>query len=211
MVVVGSPGVPAEAYDAWTGRMAHGGRDVQFVAASCDATLDSLIADVIEVASHSPGELVLVGHGLGGTVAVMAAPQVSPVRLVLLAPVLGWKHPSKALEEAAAGGGAGVLEIAGGNCAFSPIGESAAQWVVTRTVPVALDQIDAPAWIGVSLGDNVASVEDVVPASRDLARRELVRFGFDHLNRTDFDHGQLLSHPVPIKAAVRALRGGWTP
>ena len=71
--------------------------------------------------------------------------------------------------------------------------------------PLHLDQVRVPVWLGVSAGDALSPVEVVVPASRALPDRELVRFGLNRFDRADFRHGELLVAPEVLRAVRRAV------
>lgn len=73
-------------------------------------------------------------------------------------------------------------------------------------MPIDLSHVDRPVWIAVSLGDSVASVEAVVPASRALPERHLVRLGINRMDPRDFSHADMLADPIPVRAATRAAR-----
>lgn len=58
-----------------------------------DATFRELSNDLLTVSSHMLEEtatdsLIFIGHGYGGTVSLMAAEEISPARMILLAPAL---------------------------------------------------------------------------------------------------------------------------
>lgn len=71
-----------------------------------------------------------------------------------------------------------------------------------------LASVDTHTWIGVGLLDRLSPVESVVPASRALPDRRLLRLGITRLDGKDLDHLGLLRDKVAHKAAYKAIAQG---
>jgi alpha-beta hydrolase superfamily lysophospholipase len=194
-----------------------------FDCAGQDAT--RLADEIAEASAAIPGSEVIVAHGLGATIALMAAPRTDASRLVLLAPVLDLQpveatsfladQPAPAAVDLAvplAWNGRSLAEVLLGDhppplaCMPGPFAADVQGWVRAGHVPLALEDIPMPVWMAVSLGDDVATVEAVVPASRRLPHRALVRLGLNRFDPQDYSHGQMLTAHVPIALAAREVR-----
>ena len=228
VLVVTTPGVAFSGYLPLLWALEREGLAVHALRFACRGQgVDDLVEDIGEALDARPVPVTVVAHGLGATLALMAGPRGERVAsYVLLAPVLG-VEPGAALDVAASVpvGASAVLDarLEFGDHELSdvllgeehpPLGCAPARfaaevqgWIRTREVPVDLSRIEAPVWLGVSLGDDVATVEATVPRSRELGgSRELVRFGRPRLDPLDFDHGQMLTHRIPVRRAARQAR-----
>lgn len=180
----------------------------------------------ISAAQRAHPDATVVAHGLGATLAVLAAERGAAPRYVLLAPVLGVvpsplmaslaaSPPSPAVSLRVGGEGSPAQVLLGPDA--PPLsawgGGFAAElqsWVLAGHVPVHLGAVTAPVWLAVGLTDEVATVEAVVPASRALPRRRLVRVGMTRFDPQDYSHGQMLTASVPTRLAARAAaRDRW--
>jgi hypothetical protein len=209
-------GLRADGYDV---------RVLEFDCAGQDAA--RLAADVAE-AARGLDHPVVVAHGLGATLTLLAAPDLEAERLVLLAPVLdvvpagtvAWlaSLPHGAAVDFSAARGRvdheDVARILLGDdappltCAPGPFVDDVQGWIADADVPIAFASVDLPVWIGVSLGDDVATVEAVLPASRLLPDHTVVRLGRNRLDPRDYSHADLLMAAVPVRRALDAVRSG---
>ncbi|MEZ4321574.1 MAG: hypothetical protein R3F61_29140 [Myxococcota bacterium] len=228
MLLVMTPGLGLDAYRPLLSALRDAGHEVRVVDHPC-ANQDSaaLAAGIARAAEGLPDDTVVVAHGLGATLALMADPELHVERYVLLAPVLAhWPvKASKAVAAASIEGGSHAVELAslgesGRGLAASLLGDEPVSlgcvpgrfamevqsWAGGDPLPLDLAGITHPVWMAVSLGDDVAGVEVVVEASRALPDRELVRLGVTRLDPQDYSHLGLLVREVPIRAAVGALR-----
>jgi hypothetical protein len=227
VLLVVSPGFGVPGFLPLAEALRADGHDVLLLEPGCGAgTLDSLAADVAEAAAKIGPDVVVVAHGVGASVVLAASPAMEARRLVLLGPVLAvWPVASTSwLAERAAGATSADLSasvvwngqdlatvLLGSDppplgCAPPAFAAEVASWVRRSDVPIALAAVDDPVWIAVSAGDDVAAVEAVVPASRAIPDRELVRLGINRLDPEDYAHGEMLRAEVPVRAAVRAAR-----
>jgi len=189
VVLVTSPGVAFDAYRPLYTALRDRGAAVTVVEPGCVGGLDALAARVRAVVDASDRPVV-VAHGLGATIALDAGGDVE--RYVLLAPVLGMP-PSASL----------VADDLPVGCFSAALAREIEGWRVSG-VPLALDRVDAPVWIGIGLLDEVAPTEIIVPRSRGLAHRTVVRLGITAFDPADYHHAALLTDPVPVRAAAIA-------
>lgn len=226
VLVVVTPGFELDGYLPLVRALRDVGRDVHVLRFACAGQDARRLQDeLVAAAATLPDQKAIVAHGLGATLALQAADRLKAERYVLLAPVLD-VEPVAAVSFAAAhvpetdaidlaravawGGGDLADTLLGARhpalgCVPGPFAREALGWAAAREVPIALESVAVPVWIAVSLGDDVAAIEVVVPASRRLPDRTLVRLGMNHLDDQDYDHGELLTAPVPIRAAVDAV------
>ncbi|TNE84207.1 MAG: hypothetical protein EP330_30265 [Deltaproteobacteria bacterium] len=92
-------------------------------------------------------------------------------------------------------------------CASGPLAAEVQRWYLEGP-DVDLASIATPTWIGVGLLDRLSPVEVLVPASRELPNRRLLRLGITRLDGKDLDHLGLLRDKVAHKAAYKALKKG---
>lgn len=221
VLVVATPGVELPSYQPLLTTLRERGHDAHLLEFGCGALDTERLAREVQVARDTLGPATpVLAHGFGATLA-LASHRAGDGDYVLLAPVL--KLPALALTEHLAGleVGASVLlsqphEWNGHDAAKLLVGElelgcvpapfaAEVQGWVGSSVPLSLPEVDSDVFIVVSAGDQLAPVEATVPASRALPRRELVRLGLGRLDHQDFDHGELLTHPTPVRVAARAL------
>ena len=162
----------------------------------------------------------VVAHGLGATLALQSGVQAE--RFVLLGPVLD-VVPGLAMQPLIHTPITGMLSLE------TPLGEPSLQqlllgdweeqltcvspawakevqqWLRDSHIPLDLAAIEAPVWLGVGLLDEVATVEAVVPVSRDFPHRTMIRLGVARMDPKDYRHFELLSDAIPLRAAVRAV------
>ena len=226
VLVVVTPGWELEGYQPLVRALRDAGRDVHVLRFAC-AGQDALRLqdDLVAAATTLPDDKAIVAHGLGATLALQAADRVKAERYVLLGPVLdvepvaavafaAERVPETDAIDLARGAVWNGLDLADAlvgqghpklGCAPGPFAREVAGWALAREVPIALEAVGVPVWIGVSLGDDVAAVEVVVPASRRIPDRTLVRLGMNRMDPQDYEHGQLLTDDVPVRAAVDAV------
>ncbi len=226
VLVVQTPGVRDEGVHTLTQALRRRGAAVRVLRFACtDGGVHAQAAHVASAIRSLGPWGVVVAHGVGAVPAIVGSLEVEAAGLVLLAPVLDvW--PVAALDFLASlplgdevaldvprAWGERVLHDVLLGAADVPLGcvdpTLAAEiqgWIRAGVVPLPLTSITHPTWIGVSVGDHVASVEAVIPASRRIATREVVRFGLGRLDHQDFGHAELLTHRVPTRAAARAAR-----
>lgn len=231
VLLVTTPGVRVEVYEPLVASLRGEGAHVRPVAFPCSGDPVDARQAVQRAGEELPPGYVVVAHGLGATLALSAHPRLSPGKYVLLAPILDvWPVEVTAeLAERAVGtsldlsvplrhGEATVQELLLGpdgadalGCVAPRIAAEVQGWIRGGAVPLALEDVDVPVWIGVGLTDAVATVEAVVPASRRLPRRELVRLGVGRLDPDDYGHLEMLTAAAPVRAATRAVLASETP
>lgn len=226
VVVVVTPGFDTKGFLPLIHGLREDGHDVRVISFSCDGAGSEQLIDAL-AARIAPLDrpFTVVAHGLGATLALQAAPRLDAERYVLLAPVLDlWPvaltrwlaarelPPAVLLSDRLDWQGRSVHGVLLGEappaltCAPVPWLQEVQQWVRAGQVPVDLGAVDAPVHLAVSLLDDVAAVEAVVPASRALPQRRLHRLGLNRLDPHDFEHGAMLTDPVPVRWAVRQAR-----
>lgn len=181
-------------------------------------------ATIAAAADRMPEHTVLVAHGFGATLSLMADPNVE--RMVLLAPVLA-VVPEALVRDLALLPPHGAVDLRTPylwherDVAAVLLGRPVPDlglvsgafvvevqgWVRDGHVPLDLGRVEVPVWIAVGLADEVATVEATVPASRTLPDRRLVRLGANRFDPRDYTHGDLLQNEVPVRVAARAAAG----
>ena len=187
-------------------------------------TSDSLVQLLREKDRELGGNYSLVAHGLGASLSLLAAPRLRADEYILLAPILDLS-PSRAmaslgelkitgpidLSRESTWSGLDIREVLLGEsgvmngCLSMGLASEIQGWLHSGEVPLRLEAVDAPIWLGLSLGDEMSTVEAVVPASRRIPNRRLVRFGINRFDERDFSHWELLTSPVPLRVAVRQI------
>jgi len=222
-VVVVTPGFSLQAFLPLIRGLLKDGHEVHTIEFACQGqTRRELEAELLEAVQALPPGQTLVAHGLGATLALGAAPSVD--RYVLLAPVLdiqpvaatGWlaSLPTSStvdLSQPLAWNGFPVADLLLGDpvpltCASGPWVRELQADVLRGSIELSLERVEQDVWLGVSLGDEVAQIEAVIPASRHLPHRTVSRLGLNALHGRDFSHGAMLTHRIPIRAAMKALR-----
>lgn len=94
------------------------------------------------------------------------------------------------------------------DCASGPFAVEVQDWYRAGRPPIDYTKIQTPVWIGAGLLDRLAPVEALIPASRELPNRELVRLGITRLDGRDLDHVGLLRDKIAAKAAAKAIKKG---
>lgn len=217
VVLVVTPGFTATSFKALEAGLESAGRDVHRLTFAPDATPDEVRAGII-AASQQGG--TLVAHGVGATFALQAHAELESERLVLLAPVLDvWptaamSHLAQApvgrsLTLVAEPDSAGALLLGDARTMGTVSGDTAREvqgWVLAGGVPLDASAVQLPVWLAVSSGDDVASVEAVVPRAHELPDHHLERLGLNHWHSQDFSHLEMLTHPVPVRIAINAVK-----
>jgi hypothetical protein len=228
VLVVVTPGFAIDGFLPLIRGLRADGHDVRVLEFDCAGQDAARLAGDLAEAARGLDHPVVVAHGLGATLALMAAPELDAERLVLLAPVLDVVPADSVAWLAALPHGAAVdlsaawrwtdhanvARILLGDaappltCAPGPFVDDVQGWIAAAAVPIAFAKVDEPVWIGVSLGDDVATVEAVLPASRLLADHAVVRLGRNRLDPRDYTHADLLVADVPVRRALDAVRSG---
>jgi hypothetical protein len=225
VVVVLSPGFSFAEHRPLFDEILRAEHDLHVVGASCVARgSDSLIQSLREKDRELGGHYTVVSHGLGASLALMAAPELRADQYVLLGPVLD-VLPSRAmaslgeleitgpvdLDQSWSWSGLDLREVLLGRagvmsgCLSMGLAAELQGWLRTGRLPLELEAIDEPVWLGLSLADEMSPVEVVVPASRRFSNRRLVRFGINRFDERDFSHWDLLTDPTPLRVAVRQI------
>lgn len=223
-LLVVTPGFERAAFLPLQRALVREGQGVVWVDGPPPASVADAVGLIAEATRAHP-DATVVAHGVGATFALMAAKEAPAARYVLLAPVLG-VVPSPLMQDLAASPAPPSVDLAVGgrwrdrdvlDVLLGPVtpelnvlsGTLVAElqgWVRAGRVPVDLSAVQAPVWLEIGLTDEVATVEAVVPASRLLPHRRLVRPGMTRFNPQDFTHGEILTHPIPTRLAARAVR-----
>lgn len=224
VLLVWTPGVGGEAFRPLREALVAAGHEVTVAALPCSGdarTLARAVERRVEGLETSP---VVVAHGVGATLAVLAAQQVAVRGLVLLAPVLDAPDNAAARFVAEQPIGAKVdlsrplawrhhpdvravllgEDLPALGCFPAGLARDLASWVGPGAPPIDPALVRAPVWVGVGLLDETAPLEVVVPAARRLGAR-VERLGVSGLDGRDFDHAGMLLGEAPIAAAVRAV------
>jgi pimeloyl-ACP methyl ester carboxylesterase len=223
LVLVVTPGVGLGAYQPLLDGLRDRGFDPDVVTFPCSGDFRAFTDRVGRRIAAAPTPPIVVAHGLGATIALGSAP-ADVDRWVLLAPVLAVPHGAAWTELATRSVGARVdlgrpepwngaadlravllgdpLPALG--CFPAALARDVQGWIRADVVPLDLAAIDDPVWIAVGLLDEVAPVEVVIPASRRIPERELVRLGVTHFDPVDYGHAGMLGATAPVRAAVRA-------
>ena len=229
VLLVVTPGLDADAFDAWAHRLHKARHPVTPLSLPCEAASGAqLVERIVQAGAELPEGYVVAAHGLGASLVLMAAPELEAERLVLLGPVLDvqavgvldWLADLELSETVDLAGelswnGRAVAPLLLGadppplTCISAGLAAEVQGWIRAGAVPLPLETVEMPTWIGVSLGDDVASVEWTVPGSRALPDRSLVRLGYTRFDPQDYEHGELLTRPVPLRVATRAVRAPW--
>lgn len=225
VVVVMSPGFSFEEHLPLFEELARGGHELHVVGSSCAARGSSSLIERLRVKDRElGGEYTVVSHGLGATIALLAAPELRADEYVLFGPVLE-VLPSRSmaslaepvisrpieLEREPSWSTVDLREVLLGRakvmngCLSMGLARELQGWLENGTAPLKLEQIEAFVWLGISLGDEMSTVEGTVPASRRLPNRRLVRFGINRLDARDYNHWDMLSDPVPLRAGARQI------
>jgi pimeloyl-ACP methyl ester carboxylesterase len=220
VLIVTSPGFGFDAYRPMLQALVDDGVDVRVVEPGCAGDFQALADRVRAVIASQPAPPVVLAHGLGAALALAAGGPVD--RYVLLAPILGVPR-SAALDDALAAadlrdpvpwrGHDDLREVLLGGpvptlgCFPAALQADLRRFRAAGELPLSLAEVEAPVWIGIGLLDELAPTEVVVPASRALPHRTVVRLGITHFDPQDYGHLALLTDPVPVRAAVRAAEG----
>lgn len=224
VLVVVTPGFAPDGFAPLARALEGRGHDVRLATVGCAAgSVADVSAGLAEAIEALPDDPIVVAHGVGAALALGAAPRVTVRRWVLLAPVLdvpplavldhlAWLRlgPTLDLSGTHTWNGHDVTTLLLGDeppplgCVSAPVAAGVLDWVRRGDVDIPWDAVAAPVVVLVSLGDDVAGVEVVVPASRRLRDRTVVRLGRNRLDPGDYSHGRMLTDPVPIRAAARA-------
>lgn len=218
VLLVPSPGIRGEAYSAVIQAVKASGREVQVFSWSCSGKADVLRQSLAE---HAQGRVV-VAHGLGATLALQSQPKVHS--WVLMAPVLAIPDsasmkaaieqlPSGPVSLAAQGQDGGARDrLLGpgwsewGTCVAPDLISQIRSWAENDGVIPGVTEPGAPVWIGVSLLDEVAPPEWVIPVSREGFPRSVTRIGVTSFDAQDRRHIELLHDPAWLRAVKRVLK-----
>jgi hypothetical protein len=221
VLVVRTPGFTVGAFEPLVRALVAEGLDVWEVGFPArEQTSADFVAALGEARAQLPARVDVVAHGVGATLALMAASELHPRGMYLLAPLLVVPEgpPAALLRQLPVGPAvdlASPLPYAGDTLqrrlgvdrgALEPVSGRFAAEVLAWHAPVNLAAVSVPVWVGFSIGDDVATLEDSLTASRALPHRTVVRFGLNRFDPKDFEHGELLTHPVPLRRLARAVR-----
>jgi hypothetical protein len=184
----------------------------------------AMASSIATTAAELTRPYVVVAHGAGATLSLMAADGLQAESYVLLAPILDvWPiaafewlqtkqlEPGINLSTPATWQGHDLHTLLLGeeapalSCVSLGLAREAQQWLANGIPTQHLKDIESPVFIAVSLGDNLSTMEAVVPASRQLPNRTLMRMGVKRFDPVDFTHVQMLTHSVPIGVALDAI------
>jgi len=224
VLVVQTPGFARDAFLPLVEALRKARADVRVASFGCGAEDGASIASEIRTAAADLGpDVIVVAHGVGATLALRSGAE--PAGWVLLAPVVGvW--PTEALTAAASlpigpavdltaprdWNGADLRAVLLGDplpaleCAPAALVTEVQAWVRDGAVPIDLEAVHGPVWVGMSLGDDVAAVEALAEPLRRLPHVTVERLGRNGFDPEDYDHARLLDDRRPIRAAVRAVR-----
>ncbi len=225
VLLVWTPGLGHEAFEPLRAALVADGHEVGVAALPCSGDADTLARSLERRIGALDTSPVVVAHGVGATLAVLAAQRVAVRGLVLLAPVLDAPDHAAARFLAEQPIGARVdlsrplpwrhhpdlrpvllgEELTALGCLPAGLARDLASWVGPAAPPIDPALVRAPVWVGVGLLDEVAPLEVAVPAARRLGAT-VERVGVSGFDGRDFDHLGMLREDPPITAAVRAVR-----
>ncbi len=223
ILLVTSPGLSVGLYAPLVRELREAGARVTPVSFPCSGDAASLSGAVARVGRGRP--VVVVAHGVGATLALMAADRLEVARWVLVGPVLDvvpgpWQAEVASMPEVAALDlsrvrwdradavlGAGWTEV--GTCVAPGLARDVRGWLRTGLVPVDPTAVPEPVWVEVGLLDEVSAVEATVPAARRFPDATVVRPGIARLDPRDYRHLDLVREPAPVRLAARAAVEGW--
>jgi predicted alpha/beta hydrolase len=225
-LVVVTPGLDPSAFQPMVQALEEAGLDAWAVRVRLQAPLPPADADIwiattllpsaaAELRERNPRaqHLALVGHGPGGTLALMSAQHIGPDAVAVLGSPVG-PVESAALEWLAQRplpelGNVDLTEPAswqGHDLARLLLGEPlppllplpvelARAWVgwIERGPPLRLEAVPCPVFVGAAAMDRLVPVESLRVASQALEQRHFVRFGLLRIDPQDPGHGELLS------------------
>ncbi|MCA9494221.1 MAG: alpha/beta fold hydrolase [Myxococcales bacterium] len=224
VLLVWTPGIGHEGYAPLHDALVAAGHEVSIVALPCSGDAEHLAEVVGKRISAQPEPPVVVAHGVGATLALLAADRGEVAGWVLLAPVLD--APDEAATDFLARQTLGasvdlsrpllwrdrdVRHVLLGEdlpplgCFPAGLARDLARWVGPEAPPIPVAAVTSPVWVGVGLLDELAPPEVVVPLARELGA-DIERIGISGLDGRDFDHAGMLTATPPISAAVRAVR-----
>ncbi|MCB9687386.1 MAG: hypothetical protein H6738_03770 [Alphaproteobacteria bacterium] len=224
VLLVWTPGVGHQGYAPLQDALLVAGHEVTVVALPCSGDAEHLAEVVGQRIASQPEPPVVVAHGVGATLALMAADRGEVAGWVLLAPVLD--VPDEAATDFVARRPIGasvdlsrplvwrdrdVRRVVLGEdlpplgCFPAGLARDLGRWVGPASPPIPVGAVTAPVWVGVGLLDELAPPEVVVPLARELGA-DIQRIGISGLDGRDFDHAGMLTAGPPVAAAVRAVR-----
>ena len=227
ILVVATPGLGREAYLPLTTSLRRAGLSPVLLEHSCRGQDAHDLAHEIEIAVDQHRPRVVLAHGLGATLVLMADINASVGTLVLMSPIVemdsngvfAWLSrlpvgPSGRLDGTVTWDGVSVEELLWGQerlpltCAPVPFMGEVSDWMRGETVPVQVATIHQRVWVGISLGDRVSGLEYTVPGTNGLPCKRRVHFGVMAFHRRVFSHGDLLTPPIAVRKMTRAAVRG---
>ncbi len=222
--MVATPGVTIEGHAPLL-RALREVAEVDVVAMPCSGDSAAMVGAIRRAVAAQPRPPVVVAHGIGATLVLLAAPFLSAERLVLAAPVLRpprsealtWLISREQIGQVDLGAPLSwrerpIQEVLLGRhepelltCVSSALVREVVGWSNAGSIPLDLDAVPQAVWIAMGLLDEVAQPEVLVASSRELQQRKLVRLGITRMDPRDFGHLDLLVDPIPIRAMVRAV------
>ncbi len=224
-LVVVTPGMDPAAFQPMVQALEDHGLDAWAVRITLFAPLPPADADIWIASTLLPAavaalrerdpradELALVGHGLGGTLALMMAQHVRPQAIAVLGAPMGPVDTAAlswlTAHEIPAFGNVDLSEPTpwqGHDLATLLLGDPppplaplpvdlARAWVrwAAHGPPLSLEKIDCPVWVGAAAMDRLVPIESLRVASQGLADRHFVRFGLLRLDPQDPGSADLL-------------------
>jgi len=224
-LVVVTPGMDPAAFQPMVQALEEAGLDAWAVRVTLHAPLPSADADIWIASTLLPAavatlrerepkaqDLALVGHGPGGTLALMMAQHVRPGAVAVLGPPVGPVDTAAlawlAQRQLPTAGNVDLtdpLQWQGHDMASLLLGDPppalaplsvdlARAWLswASEGPPLALDSIACPVWIGAAAMDRLVPIESLRVASQELPDRQFVRFGLLRLDPEDPGSADLL-------------------
>jgi pimeloyl-ACP methyl ester carboxylesterase len=227
VLLVLSPGFSFEEHRGLIDEIRRRDHELHIVGSSCAAPgLESLRQEIRSADLEFKGSYTLIAHSVGASVALQVAPEIKADHYILLAPVLGVSasrgleylmtldiHSRVELAQELAWGedtlqGALLGKMDYSGCLSMGVARDLRSWVREGKLSLPLSSLEVPVWIGTSLGDELSPVEVLVPLSRTIKGRRLVRFGLNRFDPQDYSHGELLMSKRPVRSAVKQIGAG---
>jgi len=224
-LVVVTPGMDPAAFQPMVQALEEAGLDAWAVRVTLHAPLPPADADIWIASTLLPAavatlrerepkaqDLALVGHGPGGTLALMMAQHVRPTAIAVLGPPVGPVDTAAlawlAQRQLPTAGNVNLtdpLQWQGHDLAslllgdpppaLAPLSVDLAQaWLswASDGPPLTLDGIACPVWVGAAAMDRLVPIESLRVASQALPDRHFVRFGLLRLDPEDPGSADLL-------------------
>lgn len=219
VLVVVTPGLETTMWSEWTDRLTPKHR-VELFVPSCTATSAEAVVDDLVMRAEALDQPVVLAHGLGATVSLMAGARLHARRMVLLAPVLASPNHLLLQESLVAWQGVEAKNLSSSDdrhlawmgsetpapgCFAEGFREDLVAWMSEGTVPLVFDQVATPLWVGGALLDEWSPPEVLVPTARAHGF-SVYRLGRHNFAPHDVGHGSMIGDRWVRRRVLREVR-----